>query len=393
MPGAISDFDLQMMRRAFALAMRGRGRVEPNPMVGCVLVNDGRVIAEGFHAQFGGPHAEAAALNACTESPRGATAYVTLEPCCHTNKKTPPCAPRLIEAGIARVVVGSVDPNPEVNGKSLDQLRAAGITVDHGALEESAKQLIAPFVGRVVYDRPYVTLKWAETADGKVAGPDGGRMQISNAASNRIVHELRARSDAVLVGINTVLADDPLLTARDVDAPRPLIRAVLDARLRMPMSSKLVRTARQQRVFVHFDRYLADAERKKMHALREVGVEPFMVNSTHAGLRLDEVLNNLAGFGVTHVLVECGPTLATSFLEQLELTDRVWLIRSPMQAAADALPGVGVPASFVKTGQINLDGDRLTEFLNPNSPLFFAPDPSADFLLAASEASESADKK
>src|SRR5829696_6363962 len=213
-----SELDIAMMRRAVALAQRGRGRVEPNPMVGCVIVRDGRVIGEGFHEQFGAPHGEAAALAACAESPAGATAYVTLEPCCHTNKKTPPCVPALIEARLARVVVGSVDPNPDVNGQGLDQLRAAGIAVTQGVLEESTKQLLAPFIARVVYDRPYVTLKWAETADGKVAGPRGERLQISNPRSTRAVHALRAASDAILVGINTVINDDPLLTARDAGA-------------------------------------------------------------------------------------------------------------------------------------------------------------------------------
>ena len=386
MSSASLEFDEEMLRRAIRLAMNGRGHVEPNPMVGCVLVKDGRVIGEGFHAQFGGPHAEPTALAACTESPQGATAYVTLEPCCHTNKKTPPCTPALVEAKLARVVVGSVDPNPDVNGKGLEQLRAAGIAVTQGVLEESAKQLLAPFIGRVVYDRPYVTLKWAETSDGKVAGPRGERLQISNERSMRAVHALRAASDAVLVGINTVLNDDPMLTARDaagakLPEARRLIRAVLDARLRIPMSSRLVRTARQSRVFVHFDRFLVDAEREKVKALRDAGVESFIAGSTHAGLRLDEVLNNLAGFDVTHVLVEPGPTLARSFFDSGNLADRVWLIVSPTRAADVAsIAGVGVPAHYVKTGEFDLDGDRLIEFLNPASPLFFNAELSADFV-------------
>ena len=384
MPASASDLDVKMMQRAIRLAQRGRGRVEPNPMVGCVIARDGRVIGEGFHEHFGGPHAEPAALAACTESPAGATAYVTLEPCCHTNKKTPPCVPKLVEARLARVVAGSVDPNPDVNGQGLDQLRAAGIHVTQGVLEESAKQLLAPFIGRVVYDRPYVTLKWAETADGKVAGPRGERLQISNEKSTRVVHELRAASDAILVGVNTVINDDPLLTARDVPNPRRLIRAVLDARLRIPMASKLVRTARQSRVFVHFDRFRADAERDKVRALRDAGVEPFIAGSTHDGLRLDEVLNTLGGFDATHVLVEPGPTLARSFLNHESLTDRVWLIVSPRRADDVAsVAGVGIPASYVKTGEADLHGDRLIEFLNPASPLFFSAEPSADFVRVA----------
>src|SRR4051812_44360191 len=170
-PAAKNDQDF--MRLAIRLAMNGRGAVEPNPMVGCVIVKDGRVIGEGYHERFGGPHAEPNALASCTESPAGATAYVTLEPCCHTNKKTPPGTPRLIEAKLARVVIGCLDPNPDVDGKGVAMLRAAGIDVDAPALEAEAKQLIAPFLARTRYHWPYVTLKWAQSADGKIAGPGG----------------------------------------------------------------------------------------------------------------------------------------------------------------------------------------------------------------------------
>ena len=377
-----SDFDQEMMRRAIRLAMNGRGRVEPNPMVGCVIVKDGRVIGEGIHQQFGQPHAEPTALASCTESPAGATAYVTLEPCCHTNKKTPPCVPKLIEARIGRAVVGCVDPNPDVNGKGIEILRHAGVQVESNVLEDSAKQLIAPFITRVVYDRPYVTLKWAESADGKVAGAKGERRQISNEASSRAVHQLRGRSDAIMVGINTVLADDPVLTARDVPDSRPIIRIVLDSQLRIPMESKLVRTAQQHRVIVEFDRRLAEAEREKLRLLQQAGVQPFHVERRFDGLNLEQVLTPLAHFGVSHVLVECGPTLARGFFADAGLVDRVWIIHSPTRVDEGTAPaGAPVPADYVKTGEIDLAGDRLTEFLNPRSPVFFAEEKSADYVL------------
>jgi diaminohydroxyphosphoribosylaminopyrimidine deaminase/5-amino-6-(5-phosphoribosylamino)uracil reductase len=384
MSAASSDLDHPMMRRAIRLAMNGRGRVEPNPMVAAVIVKDGRVIGEGFHAHYGGPHAEPTALANLTESAQGATAYVTVEPCCHTNKKTPPCVPALINAGVARVVVGCVDPNPAVNGQGLDQLRAAGIAVECNVLEDAAKQLLAPFIARVVYDRPYVTLKWAETADGKIAGAGGKRLQISNPTSSTVVHELRSRSDAIMVGVNTVITDDPMLTPRDVPpTERRLIRVVLDSRLRMPLSSKLVRTARQTRTFAYFDTRLADAERDRVRALRDAGVEPVFADRQSSGLNLEQVLVSLGGFDVTHVLVEPGPTLAENFLIRQNLVDRVWIIHSPTKVNdPTAPPGVGLPSSFIKTGELDLAGDRLIEYLNPLSPVFFAAEPSADLVLA-----------
>jgi diaminohydroxyphosphoribosylaminopyrimidine deaminase/5-amino-6-(5-phosphoribosylamino)uracil reductase len=317
---------------------------------------------------------------------------VTLEPCCHTNKKTPPCVPALVAAKVGRVVIGCVDPNPEVNGKGVEQLRAAGVTVDVNVLEDSAKQLLAPFIARTVYDRPYVTLKWAETADGKIAGAGGKRLQISNERSSRLVQELRARCDAVVVGLNTVIADDPLLTVRDVPSTRRVFRVVLDSRLRIPMSSKLVRTAREPgRVFVYFEGKLAAAEREKMQALHAAGVEPMLADLTHRGVNLEQMLINLAGFGVSHVLVEPGPTLAASFFEYGELVDRLWVIHSPDRVDDPTAPSAAnIPGQYVKTGALDAGGDQLVEFLNPGSPVYFAPDESADFVLARESAESSA---
>jgi diaminohydroxyphosphoribosylaminopyrimidine deaminase/5-amino-6-(5-phosphoribosylamino)uracil reductase len=386
-PVTSTDLDATMMRRAIRLAMNARGQAEPNPSVGVVIARGDRVIGEGCTSAYGGAHAEPTALAACTESPAGATAYTTLEPCCHTNKKTPPCVPALIAAKIARVVVGCVDPNPSVNGQGIEQLRAAGIAVDCNVLEDPAKQLIAPFIARTVYDRPYVTLKWAESADGKVAGAGGKRAQISNAIATRRVHELRSRSDVIMVGVNTVIADDPMLTSRDVPPAAPhrkLIRVVLDSYLNIPMASKLVRTASQTRVWVYFDGRMADAERERIRALREAGVEPFFADRQSHGLNLDQILVSLGGFDATQVLVEPGPTLARDFFDRQILVDRVWLIRSPNKIGAPTAPaGVPIPGNYQKTGEIDLEGDRLTEYLNPASPVFFAAEPSADFVLAA----------
>jgi diaminohydroxyphosphoribosylaminopyrimidine deaminase/5-amino-6-(5-phosphoribosylamino)uracil reductase len=373
------------MHRAIELAMMGRGFVEPNPLVGCVIVKNGRIIGQGLHERFGGPHAEPNALAACAaagESPAGATAYVTLEPCCHTNKKTPPCVPRLIEARLERVVIGCLDPNPAVDGQGVARLRSAGTQVTAPVLEDHARQLIAPFLARARLKRPYITLKWAESADGKVAGAGGKPVRISNAASTRAVHELRARCDAILVGINTVLSDDPLLTARGVASPRVLRRIVLDSRLRIPIQSRLVQTARDFPLIV----YSSDAAKVNApieQALIKLGVE------THAAIAdatgrpsIQDVVHRLTA-DVTHLLVEPGPALARSFFRS-GLVDRVWVFHSPTRIDEPTAPAAaGLADDFVKTGEIDLAGDRLAEYLNPSSGAFFKDLASPDLRLAA----------
>lgn len=371
----MSDTDHELLRRAIRLAMNGRGAVEPNPMVGCVIVKEGRVIGEANHAKFGSSHAEPLALALCSESPRGATVYVTLEPCCHTDKKTPPCVPKLIAAGVARVVIGCLDPNPQVNGRGVAMLREAGITVDGPLLDAECKQLNAAFFKGTVHQRPYVTVKWAESADGKVAGPGGKRVWISNRAAFRAVHQLRARSDVILLGINTILADDPLLTARGVDPLRTLRRSVLDSNLRLPLESQLVRTAAGEvTVFCSRETFRKSA---KVDELQSLGIDLIPIKADpRGGLSLDDVLFDLDNVG-THVLVEAGPTLARSFIEE-NLVDRLWIVRSPNSIPESSAPQA-VQFDYPAVGSVDLEGDTLTEYLNPNSRVFFAPEASADF--------------
>jgi len=365
------------MRRAIRLAMNGRGFVEPNPMVGCVIVKDGRVIGEGYHQKYGGPHAEPNALASCTEDPRGATAYVTLEPCCHTNKKTPPCTPLLIGAGIKRVVIGAVDPNPPVNGRGWSQLRSASIEVASSALQDQARQLIAPFCAHLRERRPYVTLKWAETADGKVAGPLGSRLEITNERSTHLVHQLRSRCDAIMIGINTVLTDDPMLTPRGVEHLRPVERHVLDRNLRIPLDCKLVQSASEIPLKVECPIETIKNRRDKVLELTQRGV---LVQP--AGTLRDSLSHLHTGYAM-HLLVEPGPTLARSFLEE-NLVDRVWVFRSPKSIGVENAPtAVPLPDYFARTGELGLDGDILIEHLNTTSRVFYALEPSADFVLAA----------
>jgi diaminohydroxyphosphoribosylaminopyrimidine deaminase/5-amino-6-(5-phosphoribosylamino)uracil reductase len=353
-------------------------------MVGCVIVKDGRVIGEGWHEQFGGPHAEPNALASCTESPEGATVYVTLEPCCHTNKKTPPCTPRLIEAKVARVVIGCLDPNPEVNGKGVAMLREAGIRVDPAPkeIEAEARQLIAAFIKYTRDLQPYVTLKWAETADGKVAGKGGERIAITGPIANRRVHELRSRSDYIVVGINTVLNDDPRLTVRGVPRFRGSVPVVLDTHLRIPDTSQLVKMS-EERLIVFCAESVPEKPAKYLE-FEGVGIRRVPLDS-QGHVSLKAVLNDLRWDQGMHVMVEPGPTLAASFLRQ-GMLDRVWVFRSKTRLdQPDAPRAQPVPAQFVKTGELRLGDDLLTEYLNPYSSAYFASVPSADFALAREE--------
>lgn len=380
------QLDDSFMRRAISVAIEGRGAVEPNPMVGCVIVKNGRTISEGYHQKLGGPHAEPNALEACTESPAGATAYVTLEPCCHTHKKTPPCVPTLIGAKLVRVVVGTLDPNPQVSGRGVEQLRAAGIRVDVLDLP-SARQLIAPFIAITVHHRPYVTLKWAESADGKV-GIQGRRLLISNSRSLQAIHELRARCDAIMVGINTVLADNPLLTVRGAKPMRPLRRVVLSRDLAIPLSSRLVHSSSEGPV-----EFICSASARRQKAAlvqdfesRRISVTALPVDSS-GQIELLGVLEHLGTRGVTHLLVEPGPTLAQSFIAQ-NLADRIWIFRSP-NPVNDSGALAAASVHYPETARSALDGDTLTELLNPESPVFFAPDASPDVQLLGSRAKHS----
>jgi diaminohydroxyphosphoribosylaminopyrimidine deaminase/5-amino-6-(5-phosphoribosylamino)uracil reductase len=367
-----------LLERAIALAVRGRGHVEPNPMVGCVLVRDGQVIGEGFHAKVGGAHAEPAALADARErghDPRGATAVVTLEPCCHLNKRTPPCVPALLAAGIERVVAGCLDPNPDVNGKGLRQLQEAGVTVvtADGPIAEKARHLLAPFIVRTVHGRPFVTVKWAQDADGRIAGAGGERRQISGQQAHAAVHLLRSRCAAVIVGGETVRRDDPLLTVRGVERVRSPLRVVVTGGrgLDLPMNSRLFQTPHEGEVLVYTSRDLLSRIRVRMpDGVRLVAAGDEMVD-------LREVLGDLHRRGVWEVLVESGGRLAES-LVSLGLADRIWVFSSPRRLGEDGPRATTIP--FERGAHIRLGDDDLTEGWNPRSPVYCGTFPSADLL-------------
>lgn len=339
MPGQADD-DRYFMQLAFALGRRGLGNSWPNPAVGAVVVNDGVIVGRGWTQAGGRPHAETDALRRAGEAAKGATLYVTLEPCSH-HGKTPPCADAIIAAGVARVVSALEDPNPEVAGEGHKRLREAGIAVELGLGAEEARRAHAGHIRRIRDGRPHVTLKLAISADGK-AGLAGRRpFQITGETTRARVHLMRAMNDAILVGIGTVLADDPVLTVRLPGlAERSPVRVVLDAQLKLPVGSALVAGARQIPVWAMA---APDAPAVNENALRASGVEIIRSAKGEGGLDLAAALQALAGKGITRLMVEGGPTVAASFLKA-DLVDEAALLRAPGIIGPDGIAALeGLP--------------------------------------------------
>jgi diaminohydroxyphosphoribosylaminopyrimidine deaminase/5-amino-6-(5-phosphoribosylamino)uracil reductase len=359
--------DLLHMRAALALARRGLGNAWPNPAVGCVLVKDGRVIGRGWTQPGGRPHAETEALRRAGEAARGATAYVTLEPCSH-HGRTPPCCEALAGAGIARVVMAMRDPDPRVNGRGLAMLRGAGIVVEEGLLEAEARALNAGFFRRIQAGMPVVTLKLASTLDGRIATSTGESRWITGEAARREVHALRARHDAILVGSGTVLADDPDLTCRIPGMERvPMLRVVADARLRTPPAARLVQGAQPApALIITAPGHPPAAQAPFIAAGADIVTVP-----AHAagGLDLPSLLRALGRRGVTRVLAEGGAGLAAALLRQ-GLVDRLIWFHAPAVMGGDghpALEGLRLAAlsampRFRRTAQRALGDDMLSEF-------------------------------
>lgn len=316
------------MELALAEARKGRGAVEPNPMVGALIVRDGKIVGRGYHARCGGPHAEVMALREARSAARGATLYVSLEPCCH-HGKTPPCTDAIQCAGLARVVVAIRDPFPQVDGGGLAVLRAAGIQVDLGLCASGAAKLNAPFLKRVLTGLPYVTAKWAMTLDGKSAAAAGDSQWISSAQSRSLVHALRGRMDAILVGIGTVLADDPLLTARP-PGPRTATRIVLDSQAKIPLESRLVRTAREVPVIIAVT---AAALQERLVALIDRGCEILRLPGTQR-VPIRPLLEELGKRQMTNLLVEGGGKVLGAFLDE-DQVDEVDVYIAPILEGGD----------------------------------------------------------
>ena len=354
--------DATYMARALELADRGTGTVEPNPQVGCVVVRDGVIVGEGWHQRFGGPHAEVHALAAAGRQARGATLYVTLEPCCH-HGKTPPCTDAVIAAGVRRVVAAQLDPFPQVAGMGVERLRAAGIEVETGLLGDDARRLNAPYLKRIRTGRPWVIAKWAMTLDGKIATHSGDSRWISNEQSREYVHRLRGRMDAIVVGRGTAVADDPLLTARP-PGPRTAARVIVDRGAALPLKSQLVRTARDVPTLVaaSADRVSDDAGRSRCERLQAAGVELLLLEPNEPARQLDALMVELGRRRMTNVLVEGGAALFGALFDA-GLIDEVQAFIAPRivggVAAPTPLAGVGRELMAAAASLEQLEIERL----------------------------------
>ena len=359
------QLDIDHMRHALRLAERALGETAPNPAVGCVIVSsDGRIVGRGRTGREGRPHAETVALAQAGDEAHGATAYVTLEPCAH-HGETPPCSGALVKAGVARVVAAIGDPDSRVSGKGFDQLRAAAVEVVTDILKDEAATLNAGFFLRVRERRPLVTLKIASSLDGRTASAGGESRWITGEEARRFAHLLRAQHDAVLVGVETAIADDPLLTCRLPGLEdRSPVRVVLDSRLRLPPASKVAQTARKTPTWL-FTVTEGDTE------LRDSGVEVFVVGRDARG-RPDvaAVLHMLADRGITRLLVEGGAGVHASFIDR-GFADRLEIFRAPLALGGAGQPAIGALAAlgldeaprFKSIGTRRLGSDLLERFL------------------------------
>jgi len=356
--------DRRFMQLALALGRRGLGRTAPNPAVGAVIVKDGIVVGRGWTQPGGRPHAEPEALARAGEAARGATLYVTLEPCSHVGK-SPPCADAIIAAGIARVVSAIEDPNPQVAGQGHAKLRAAGIVVDVGTCADEAARDHAGHFRRVRDGRPHVILKLAVSPDDKIGAAGGKPVAITGEATRARVHLLRAQCDAVMIGIGTARADDPLLTCRLPGmAKRSPARIVLDRALRLPGDGQLVHSAREVPLWVMTS---DTAEAPAAAKLGAAGVQVLRVKTSEHGLDLADALRMLSDKGITRLMVEGGAQVAASFVEA-GLVDEVWLLRGPNEIGAEGVAALGAlplgaitqSSSFRVRASEKLDHDTLT---------------------------------
>ena len=352
--------DENFMRIALDLAEDGRGRVEPNPVVGAVIVNNGEIVGRGYHEYFGGPHAEVNAIKAAGDKCKDATLYVTLEPCTHFGK-TPPCVDAIKPSGIKRVVVATIDPNPVNNGKGIKLLKEAGIEVTERVLEELAKKLNAPFFKLIMTRTPYIIAKWAMTLDGKIATRTGDSKWISSEESRQYVHKKRAMTDAIMVGIRTVLRDNPLLTCR-IEGGRNPKRIVVDARAELPLHSRLVQTIKDADVFVATTSSASGGQVERVRKLETAGCKIIELKGGPEGIDIVSLAQALGMRNFTNVLVEGGGTLLGTCFDK-KLVDRVMVFIAPhiVGGAEAKSPVMGVGVEKI-TDSLHLEDILISRF-------------------------------
>ncbi|MGI8978191.1 MAG: bifunctional diaminohydroxyphosphoribosylaminopyrimidine deaminase/5-amino-6-(5-phosphoribosylamino)uracil reductase RibD [Pirellulaceae bacterium] len=371
---SFTDADSRHMLRALELAERGRGFVEPNPMVGCVIVKDGVVVGEGWHAGFGGPHAEVVALEAAAGNTQGATLYSTLEPCCHHGKR-PPCTQAIIPAGIRRVVSAMQDPYPEVGGKGHNALKDAGIEVEVGLHEELARRLNGPYLKLLATGKPWVIAKWAMTLDGKIATRSGYSKWISGSTAREVVQSLRSRVDAIVVGRRTAEMDDPLLTARPANGTpaRIATRVIIGSQARLPPSSRLIKTAKEGPVLLACG---PEAQKRDIRRLMGKGVEVLTLLAETRYERTLQLLDELGSRRMTNILVEGGSQLFGTLLDARQI-DEVHVFIAPKlfggEKAPSPIAGAGIRDVSAALQLQNMQVQTLGEDIYLNGRLTVSP--------------------
>ena len=319
------ESDIYFIKKCFSLAKRGAGNVSPNPVVGSVIVKNKKIIGRGWHKKYGTPHAEVLAIRNATENLNGATLYCNLEPCCHINKQTPPCVPLIISKKIRRVVISNLDPNKEVNGKGVRQLRKAGIGVTTGVLKDEREELNKFYIQYWQEKIPFITIKIAQSIDGKISLTRTKQTWLTGKESIRFVHKLRSEYDAIMVGSKTIKADDPLLTVREVKGSNPL-RIIIDGNLSIPLKSKVLECKDPQNTWIFTSK---NVDKKKMKAITKKGAKVYQVNSLNNNrFKLKQILTILSKQKITSVLVEGGADIFTQFIQQ-DLFDEIIIIQTP----------------------------------------------------------------
>lgn len=329
--------DEKYMRMALRLAEKARGRTSPNPLVGAVVLKGGKVISRGYHRKAGEPHAEVIALQKAGKAAKGATLYVTLEPCSHTDKRTPPCTPLVLQSGVKRVVVAMIDPNPRVSGGGIKALRKAGMEVVTGVLEAEAKKMNEAFIKYITTGMPFVILKIAQTLDGKIATASGESKWITGEKAREEGHRLRSLNDAILVGINTVLKDDPSLTAR-IPGGRDPIRVIVDSKLRTPLNAKVITQKSSAKTFIAT---LETMSKDNLVKLLDAGAEILLAKGNKGQVGLKHLMKMLGSFGITSVLIEGGAEVNGSALKSGIVDKVVMFIAPKLMTGRDSLCSIG----------------------------------------------------